>query len=86
MMSFYYCFTTLHLNGYLVCNITLFITYKLHNNIFLGNYPSNFVETIQSVLNSIYNHSVSTMKCNYDQDLIFILIRFIISCILCLYV
>jgi hypothetical protein len=66
MMSFYYYSIMLHLNGYLVYNIALFITYKLHNNIFLGNYSSNFVETIQSILNSIHNYSVSTMKCNYD--------------------
>jgi hypothetical protein len=52
-MSFYYYFMMLHLNGYLVCNVTLFIMYKWHNNIFLGNYPSNFIETIQSILNSI---------------------------------
>jgi hypothetical protein len=61
-----------------MCNLVLFITYELHNNLFSGNYPFNFTETIQSILNLILNHSVNTMKCNYDKDLRFILIRFII--------
>jgi hypothetical protein len=57
---------TIYLNNDLVYNVILVIMYKLHNNIFSGNYSSNFMEIIQSILNSIHNYSVSTIKYNYD--------------------